>query len=166
MADEYWTRPHDLQAPTPSQVHYTAGQIQPSLRFLQHLEDKTGTPAIGTQRAPSITLTRTNNNMVTEQPQSWLPIPCGSQSPGVSQAQHPWGPANEDDHGNVTDKGLYIIFAFKDKELLMSMGTQTALASIDSGLDLNIISKHFLDSLPVCYKKCVVKTKRNSYFWK
>ncbi len=43
-------------------------------------------------------------------------------------------------------------FPFTNNELLVSVGTCSTLAKIDSGADLNVISKTFLEKLPIQYK--------------
>ena len=59
---------------------------------------------------------------------------------------------SDDDKCNGTDKGIFTTFAFQYNELLISIGTKTALAKIDLVADLNLMSKSFLDYLPVEYK--------------
>ena len=50
------------------------------------------------------------------------------------------------------ENGGFVTFPFSSNELSISIGTVYTLAKIDSGADINVITKSFLDSLPIHFK--------------
>ena len=63
--------------------------------------------------------------------------------------------ASASDHWTDTmtnDNGGFDTFPFSNNELTVSIGSVRTMAKIDSGADLNVISKQFLDTLPVHFK--------------
>ena len=59
------------------------------------------------------------------------------------------GTPYDDDQGHDIENGGFVTFPFSSNELRVSIGTKTAMACIDSGADLNVISATLLQSLPL-----------------
>ena len=77
-------------------------------------------------------------------------MPVGVNSLDDLQIPHPVVlDSHVDDSCMDKEKGLYTTFSFQDNEMSVSIGATTTLAKIDSGSDFNVISKTFLDTLPV-----------------
>ena len=53
---------------------------------------------------------------------------------------------------DMENNGLYETLPFKSNEIPIGIGTTKALAKIDTGADLNLISKKFFDTLRIQYK--------------
>ena len=77
------------------------------------------------------------------------PTPVGATTLESLQLRTLDHPAYNDNQYNGTDKGMFTTFAFQDNQLLIPIGTQIALAKIDSGADINVMTKELFNSLMV-----------------
>ena len=53
----------------------------------------------------------------------------------------------------MENNGVYETFPFQSNEIPIGIGTTKTSAKIDSGADLNLISKRFFDTLLIQYRK-------------